>query len=294
MADPCIESRPDMTISSDIVFEQPVVSIILAGGLDPSAGAGLAADLAASGEFGVVGLPIATALTIQDSRRCYKMIPVEPETVIAQLEAVYIDARPRFIKIGLLGSADMAGALADFLEKKSLAAIIDPIIAPSTGERFADGATIEVLKQRLFALSLLVTPNIAEASEIAGKRIATLKDAEQAAGRLRARGADYVLIKGIPEENGLITDVLAGPDENILFSGRQRPEEVRGTGCSLATAAAACLALGYDMANAVREAVDYAGRKREEAVQIGNGAKQQRLKKKENREGTCRRVKIKL
>lgn len=276
MDDPCIESRPDMTISSDIVSEPPVVSMILAGGLDPSAGAGLAADLAAAGEFGVAGLPIATALTIQDSQRCYNMIPVEPGTVNAQLEAVYADARPRVIKIGLLGSADMAGALADFIEEKSLVAIIDPVIAPSAGARFADGATIEVLKQRLFELSLLVTPNIAEASELAGKRIATLKDAEQAADRLRARGVEYVLIKGIPEGNGLITDVLAGPDENFLFSVKQRPEEVRGTGCSLATAAAACLALGYDMAKAVREAIDYAGRKREEAVQIGNGAKQQR------------------
>ncbi|MFH1737335.1 MAG: bifunctional hydroxymethylpyrimidine kinase/phosphomethylpyrimidine kinase [Actinomycetota bacterium] len=268
-----------MTISSDIVSEQPVVSMILAGGLDPSAGAGLAADLAAANEFGVVGLPIATALTIQDSQRCYNMIPVEPGTITAQLETVYTDARPRVIKIGLLGSAANASALADFLEKKSLAAIIDPVIAPSAGERFADGATIEILKQRLLALSLLVTPNIAEASEIDGKRIATLKDAEQAADRLRARGAEYVLIKGIPGRKSLITDVLVGPEGKILFSGQQRSGGVRGTGCSLAAAAAACLALGYDMAKAVREAVDYAGRKREEAVQIGQGAKQQRLKK---------------
>ena len=279
MADPYLESRAGMTISSDIVSEQPVVSMILAGGLDPSAGAGLAADLAAAGEFGVIGLPIATALTIQDSQRCYSMIPVEPETVTAQLETVYTDARPRVIKIGLLGSADMAGALADFLEKKSLAVIIDPVIASSAGERFTDEATMEVLKQRLFRLSLLVTPNIAEASEIDGKRIAMLKDAEQAADRLRTRGAEYVLIKGIPERNSLITDILVGPAEKILFSGQQRSGEVRGTGCSLAAAAAACLALGYDMAKAVREAVDYAGRKREEAVQIGHGAKQQRLKK---------------
>ena len=267
-----------MTISSDILSKQPIVSMILAGGLDPSAGAGLAADLAAAEEFGVAGLPVATALTIQDSKQCYKMIPVEPGTVTAQLEAVYTDARPRVIKIGLLGSADMAGTLADFIEKRCLTAIIDPVIAPTAGDRFADDATIEVLKQRLLALSLLVTPNVDEASEIGGKRIATVKDAEQAAERLRDRGAEYVLIKGIQDRNDLVTDILVGPDEKILFSGKQRSGEVRGTGCSLAAAAAACLALGYDMANAVREAVDYAGRKRGEAVQIGHGAKQQRPK----------------
>ena len=267
-----------MTISSDILSKQPIVSMILAGGLDPSAGAGLAADLAAAEEFGVAGLPVATALTIQDSKQCYKMIPVEPGIVTAQLEAVYTDARPRVIKIGLLGSADMAGALADFIEKRCLTAIIDPVIAPTAGDRFADDATIEVLKQRLLALSLLVTPNVAEASEIGGKRIATVKDVEQAAERLRDRGAEYVLIKGIQDRNDLVTDILVGPDEKILFSGKQRSGEVRGTGCSLAAAAAACLALGYDMANAVREAVDYAGRKRGEAVQIGHGAKQQRPK----------------
>jgi hydroxymethylpyrimidine/phosphomethylpyrimidine kinase len=187
----------------------------------------------------------------------------------------------------------MAGALADFLEKKSLSTVIDPVIAPSNGERFADSATIEVLKERLFALSLLVTPNIAEASEIDGKRIATIKDAEVVADRLRARGAEYVLIKGILVRNGLITDVLAGPEGKILFSGQQRSGDVRGTGCSLAAAAAACLALGHDMEKAVREAIDYAGRKREEAVQIGHGAKQQRPKEGK-REVTCRRAKIKL
>jgi hydroxymethylpyrimidine/phosphomethylpyrimidine kinase len=231
--------------------------VLLVAGLDPSGGAGLAADLAGLAAVGARGWPVAAALTAQGPKGVRGWSPVSVEMLLAQLDAL-LDGAPRApgaVKTGMLGTAALAHALAARLSRRDLARVplvVDPVLAASSGAPLIDlaGASPAECFGPLLARARLVTPNLAELEALSGLEVGSDDSAVAAARRLGARA---VLVKG-GHRAGAPVDLLVERRGVTRFTGRRRPGTARGTGCRLASALAGLLARGATLDEAVRGA----------------------------------------
>src|SRR5579862_6633320 len=142
--------------------------ILVIAGSDSSAGAGLQADLKTAQAFGVYAQTAVTAVTVQDTKGVAQVHPLPPEIVKAQIEKALGDIGADAIKIGMLGSGEIATAVADALEGVSLPLVLDTVLLSSSGVPLLDEAGIDVLKSRLMRRAALVTPNLPEAEVLTG------------------------------------------------------------------------------------------------------------------------------
>lgn len=232
----------------------PPVVLVIAGN-DPSGGAGLAADTQAITALGAHPAPVVSARTVQDTRNAYEVRVEEPRFVAAQAEAVLDDMPVAAIKLGLLGSAAIGEAVAEVLAvRHDLPIVIDPVLVAAGGARLAEEELIAVYRERLFPQATLITPNAEE-----GRRLAPqAASAPERAAALLATGAHGVLLKGGDEDTPSVLNTLylegAGPE---TLEWERLPGQHHGSGCTLAAAIAALLALGRTPQQAVRLAQDY-------------------------------------
>jgi hydroxymethylpyrimidine kinase/phosphomethylpyrimidine kinase len=236
-------------------MEDNMKTVLIIAGSDPGAGAGLQQDLKVATLLGVYGLTVATALTIQNSRGVQAVHPVAPEVVAAQLEAVLSDFPVAAVKLGMLANAPIVSIVAAKLkELDQVPLVLDPVLAAGGGFPLLDGAGIEAMKRELFPLTTLLTPNVPEAVRLTGLEINTPAELEEAARRLQAMGPRWVLAKGghLPGEP---VDVLTDGQRCYYLPGvRLSAPNHHGTGCVLASAAAAGLARGLALPEAVNQA----------------------------------------
>ncbi len=242
--------------------------VLCFSGHDPSGGAGVQADIEAIAAQGARAATVITALTVQDSRDVQQVHPVAPAVIAAQAEAVFRDLRPRAIKIGLLGDAANARALARLLQKHSrLPVVLDPVLRAGGGRELADDALLMVLRSELLPLCTLVTPNAAEARRLAGAQ-----ELARCAEILLGYGVRHVLITGGDEATGRV--------ENRMFSRGgagagwdwpRLPGRYHGSGCTLAAALAARLALGEELLAAAANAQQYVAECLRRAQRVGQG-----------------------
>lgn len=229
----------------------------MAAGLDPTGGAGLAADIEALRAVGAMAFPVATALTLQGPRGALDFRPVSPAFLVAQVETLLRGKGPRpdAVKTGMLGSARNALALAEALDRGPLARlplVVDPVLAASSGLsllRGTRGRPASALAP-LLGRATIVTPNWPELEALAGGVLCDDADAVEAARKLGCRA---VLVKG-GHRSGDPVDLLVQPRSVRRFGGRRRPGTARGTGCRLASALAGLLARGATLEEAVRGA----------------------------------------
>ena len=230
--------------------------VLVVAGLDPSGGAGRAADLEALGAAGARGWAVAAALTAQGPRGARGFEPVSEAMLLAQLEAL-LDGpeRPRAVKTGMLGTGALARALAARLGAAPLARVplvVDPVLAASSGAPLLEtgGAPPGEALAPLLARARLATPNLPELARLTGDDVSTDEAAVRAARRLPSRA---VLVKGGHRE-GAPVDLLVEGRRVTRLAGRRRAGSARGTGCRLASAIAAGLALGQPLEASVRRA----------------------------------------
>lgn len=228
-------------------------TIMAVGGLDPSGCAGLAADLRAIAAHGFHGAAVATALTVQNTRRSDRVEPVAGDLVGAQVEAVVSDLRVAAVKAGLLGSPEAILALATALEGiPDRPFVLDPVLQASTGLTLLRPEARAAMEARLFRLASVVTPNAPEAETLSGLPVGDPDQAIQAARALLARGCRAVLVKGGHLREGQGTDVLVTSQGTSVFRGGPlNARHHRGGGCTLASALAARLARGESLGDAV-------------------------------------------
>lgn len=286
-------------------------TVLIIAGSDPGAGAGLQQDLKTATLLGAYGLTVVTALTVQNSQGVQAVHPVAPEVVTAQLEAVLGDIPVHAIKVGMLASAAIvravAGQIRDFRERASpalppdpprnprsevggggwgegagahrplapsphnLPLILDPVLAAGRGEALLDEEGVVALKNELFPLTYILTPNVPEAARLTGMTIETPAHLEEAARRLRAWGPQWVLAKG---------GHLPGPPVDVLTDGKnayhlEHPRldapHNHGSGCLLATALAAHLAKGLSVPEAVNQSRELAWQALRYGLPLGRG-----------------------
>jgi hydroxymethylpyrimidine/phosphomethylpyrimidine kinase len=244
-----------------------VSRVLVVAGLDPSGGAGLAADAEAAQAFGARAWLVASALTAQGPAGAKGWWPVAPDALLAQVDALLaVGGSPRSrperagaVKTGMIGSAAAAAALAARLAEKPLARVplvVDPVLAASSGLALVSGAPPRDAFQPLLARAALATPNWPELAVLAGRVVESEDEAIRAARELPSRA---VLVKGGHRE-GAPVDVLVRGRRVTRFAGRRVAGTARGTGCRLASAIAAQLASGVALEDAIRAAKRYVER----------------------------------
>ncbi|MGN6109340.1 MAG: bifunctional hydroxymethylpyrimidine kinase/phosphomethylpyrimidine kinase [Kofleriaceae bacterium] len=251
-------------------------AILVCAGLDPSGGAGLIADVRIASELAARPVGIATALTVQNTQGVAASHPIDPEVAGEQLAALLSDVEVHAVKIGLIGSLEVARALGRALHQTAAPVVWDPVGAPSLGQvRFDRGDFGEILRELSPHLAL-ITPNRHELAALAGAPISGFDAALDAGQALAARAGAAVLVKG-----GHFGDPVAGALD-VLIEGDQRTplagpwvaggEHVHATGCALSTAIAVHLAHRAPLAEACRAAKQYVAARIAAPVRPGRGA----------------------
>ena len=240
-------------------------------GSDGSGGAGVQADLATVAALGVWGCSAISAITVQDTRRVHAVEPLPAKLVRAQLEAVVGDLAPDAMKTGMLADRGIVEVVSRVVAASSLRRlVVDPVMRSTSGAELLDRAGARALRERLLPLAHVVTPNLAEASALAGIEVNDLASAEEAARRILRLGPRGVVVKG-GHLRGDPVDVLATRGAIRRFSGRRRGGGAHGTGCVFSAALAALLARGEDLERAVSGAKRFVDARLKRALHLGGG-----------------------
>jgi hydroxymethylpyrimidine/phosphomethylpyrimidine kinase len=225
------------------------VALSIAGS-DPSGGAGIQADLKTFAARGVYGMAVITALTAQNTCGVTGVVGVDGDFIRQQIETVFDDIRPHAIKVGMVGTAAIAAAVADGLAGFSGPIVVDPVMVATSGAVLLAPDAETTLRDRLVPRATLVTPNIPEAQR--------LLDGE-APERWAARTGVALLLKDGHNDAPVVSDRLVMPDGTVhrFRHPRVPTRNTHGTGCSLSSAIAAELAGGAPLPEAVGSAVEW-------------------------------------
>lgn len=242
-------------------------------GSDSGGGAGIQADLKTFAAFGVYGTSAITALTAQNTLGVTGIHVVPAEFVTAQIEAVVSDIGCDAVKTGMLASSAIVEAVAAAVEELELPnLVVDPVMVAKGGGRLLEEDAVHAVRTVLVRLARVVTPNIPEAESLAGIEVRSLRDAREAARRILRLGPTAVLIKGGHLPGDTVTDLLVQASREVELSGpRIDGPHTHGTGCTLAAAIAARLALGDALEDAARRAKAYVAGAMQHGVAVGAG-----------------------
>jgi len=253
-----------------VKYKYPVVLSI--AGSDSGGGAGIQADLKTISALGCFGTTAITALTVQNTLGVSGIHPIPVDFVKAQIKAVMDDLKPSAIKIGMVHSAELAIGIAETLsDHPNVPVIFDPVMVATSGVRLIANNTVETLKQHLFPITELVTPNLDEAAILAGMEIKTIGDMKEAAVQIIRYGCKAVLIKGGDLKGPDLLDVYLDKDgnERIFRSTAIDTVNTHGTGCSLSSAIASFIALGNDLNMSISNSKKYI----QQAIEQGKNVK---------------------
>lgn len=241
-------------------------------GSDSGGGAGIQADLKAFAALGVYGSSAITALTAQNTLGVQAVYPVEPEFVGQQIDSVMSDIGADAAKTGMLFSAAIIEVVAERVRRWNIEKlVVDPVMVAKSGDRLLQAEAIEALKRLILPLAYVVTPNLGEASVLAGFEVSDKPAMEAAARAIRALGANIVVVKG-----GHLTDcaddlVYDGSTLHWLPAEHIDTPHTHGTGCTFSAAIAAYLAKGYAPLEAIARAKDYLTAALRHAKPVGAG-----------------------
>jgi hydroxymethylpyrimidine/phosphomethylpyrimidine kinase len=242
--------------------------VLCFSGHDPSGGAGVQADIETIVSHQGHCASVITALTEQDSHNVKTLLPQSTEAFVAQAQTLLADLPVAAIKIGLIGHADIAAAIADILRQHPrLPVVLDPVLAAGGGTDLANQALLSAICQQLLPLSTVITPNSDEARRLTG-----LDDLERCGTALQAMGAEWVLITGGHEAGDTVNNRLWMPDAAPeTFHWQRLPHQYHGSGCTLASAIAVLLAQGLDPLAAISEAQEFTWQALSAAYISGSG-----------------------
>ena len=275
----CPGALPSIVSSSRSVYFANMQPVILSiAGFDPSSGAGITADVKTAAAHGCFALASITAVTVQTTQGVRRVEPVEGEIVSETLFELAADLPIHAVRIGMLGSGEVAAAVAGFLETtRPPNIVLDPILRSSSGTDLLDARGTAILKSRLLPLATVVTPNLAEAEALTGRPVSGIEEMRVAGRELLRLGARNAVITGGHLEGDAVDLLLwraDGSDE--LFEEELRGERIQsscthGTGCAFATSVACHLARGFRVPEAVASAKEFVRRAIENATPLGHG-----------------------
>jgi hydroxymethylpyrimidine/phosphomethylpyrimidine kinase len=248
------------------------IALTIAGS-DSGGGAGIQADLKTFHHFEVYGTSALTLITAQNTIGVQRVALLAPDLVVAQIDSVANDFAVAAAKTGALGSAAIVAAVAEAVLRHRIAKlVVDPVMISKHGHALLDADAVDALRRALLPRAALLTPNLPEAAALVGGELATERDIENAARALHASGASAVLVKGGHGAGDEVADLLFdGRSCTWLRAPRQQTPHTHGTGCTYSAAITARLALGDDLAHAVRTAHAWLARAIATAPGLGHG-----------------------
>ncbi|CAM9799901.1 unnamed protein product [Scytosiphon promiscuus] len=277
----------------------PIVWTI--AGSDSGGGAGIQADLHAMHSLGAHGCSVITAMTAQNSHAVTHVEYASVEMIRATIDALESDLPPAAVKLGMMGTGAVVSVVGDFLDRYEGKVVCDPVMISTSGSRLMPEGAEALMVERVFPRAAMITPNLVEAEALLGRRLRTPADVEAgAASLLASSGAGGVLIKGghspQPDEEesagGTVSNDAGeskgegedrrrysqdywtdgSPEGSFwLTAPRVDSDNTHGTGCTLSSAAAACLASGLDPADSVVIAKAYVTQGIRAAHRFGKG-----------------------
>lgn len=242
-------------------------------GSDSSGGAGIQADMKTMAMNGVYAMTAITALTAQNTTGVQGIHEVPAEFLAMQIDSVFTDIVPDAVKIGMVASAELVETIgAKLAEHKAKNIVVDPVMIATSGSALAKGGAVERMKEVLFPLAAVITPNIPEAEALSGMKIQTASEMEEAAKLLGREYGCAVLVKGghaVSDAN----DVLWTGGDIVWFHGKHIDNpNTHGTGCTLSSAIAANLAKGYPLTEAIERAKAYISGALSAMLDLGRGS----------------------
>ncbi|HIX77825.1 MAG TPA: bifunctional hydroxymethylpyrimidine kinase/phosphomethylpyrimidine kinase [Candidatus Fusicatenibacter merdavium] len=242
-------------------------------GSDSSGGAGIQADIKTMTVNGVYAMSVITALTAQNTTGVRSVMNVTPEFLEEQMDCVFTDLRPDAVKIGMLPSAELMRAVAGKLrEYGAVRIVVDPVMVATSGSRLMEEDAVQVMKEELFPLADVITPNLPEAEVLSGRTIVTEQEMEDAAAWIGQTCRTAVLLKGGHQRNDA-NDLLYRDGSLRWFRGKRiMNTNTHGTGCTLSSAIAANLAKGFSLEESVERAKEYLSGALADQLDLGKGS----------------------
>ncbi len=244
-------------------------------GSDSGGGAGIQADLRTFNAFGVFGCSAITALTAQNPLEVTQIEAVSAGMVGAQIDAVLSKICVSSIKTGMLFSAEIIRMVAEKLQNSHRMLVVDPVMVSTSGSRLLQADAVEVLKNELLPLADWITPNIPEAELLLNRSLRSVSDYQAAAVELAESYGCGVLLKTghAASVNGKMVDIVA-VDGQLFELGAPEvelpcPAAGHGTGCTLSSALAACLALEMELDEALTACKGFVYGSLLESVELG-------------------------
>jgi hydroxymethylpyrimidine/phosphomethylpyrimidine kinase len=246
--------------------------VLTIAGSDSCGGAGIQADLKTFSAHGVYGMSVITAVTAQNTQGVLAVQDISKEMILKQIQAVFDDIEVDALKIGMVSQIETINAIAESLKRyQAKNVVLDPVMISKSGFNLLIPEAMEALIKKLIPLSTIVTPNIHEAVAITGIDVKDIEDMEKVAKLIFNMGPKNVLIKGGHLEEDA-TDVLYDGNKITHFkSHRIDTKNTHGTGCTLSSAIASNLALGYDVVESVSKAKEYITMAISHSLEIGKG-----------------------
>jgi len=264
--------------------------VLVIAGSDSSAGAGIQADLKVLTALGVYGMTAITALTAQNTQEVNGIEIMNPKFVRKQIDTCIEDIGIDVLKTGMLASPEIVAEVASAIDRHHLSnTVIDPVMVSTSGNTLLSPSAVEPYVKLLLPRTLILTPNRDEARFLLGQTKSSGLDRREEAFSLartiKALGPSYVLIKGgqcpytenvsetnTIEEKKFVIDILYDGSQFWEFKSEfVDSTSTHGTGCSLAAAIAANLALSQPIVEAVENAIHYVRAAISEAVPLGKG-----------------------
>ncbi|MFK7794559.1 MAG: hydroxymethylpyrimidine/phosphomethylpyrimidine kinase [Gammaproteobacteria bacterium] len=245
--------------------------VLCIGGLDPSGGAGLEADIEAVASCGGHALPIASCLTVQNSVQTFSVSGVDPQLIQQQAHALIDDMPIVSCKIGVVPNKAIISAIREILTQlPNVPVVFDPVLSASHGSTFSNADTINAIKEILLPVVTVITPNLSELATLTDNN----DDITSQAKALCQLGVNYVLATGADshqDDDNVHNTLFNSEGMKEEYQWPRLPNSYHGSGCTLSSALACFLALGLDMSAAVNKAQQFTWRSLQNAQQIGSG-----------------------
>lgn len=252
--------------------------VLSIAGSDCSGGAGIQADLKSFSAQGVYGMSVITAITAQNTQGVFAVQDISPEIIGKQIDAIFTDIEVDAVKIGMVSQVASIEIISEKLKQYNPANIVlDPVMISKSGYSLLQPDAKNALLTKLLPLAYVITPNIPEAEAILeeklGKpfKINNLEDMTAAAQQIRELGPRYVLVKGGHLDDSAVDVLFDGETTTYFNVDRIFTKNTHGTGCTLSSAIAANLALGYSAEESIRISKDYITCAIKHSLDIGKG-----------------------
>ena len=253
-------------------------TVLVIAGSDPSGGAGIQADLKTLTSLGVYGMTAITALTEQNTNGVSDIFEIPLDFVVKQINCCLSDIDINAVKIGMLHSAELIFAVYEalndnnILSKKDINIVLDPVMVAKGGHKLLKENAVDALKNFIYKVHPVLTPNIPEAEILTGMKINNLTDMKNVGKEIIKLGASNVIMKGGHMETPVITDLYI--DDSEIYSIETKKiitNHTHGTGCTMASALSAFLAKSFNVKFSFENAHKYVNNAIKTSPKFGRG-----------------------